>query len=140
MRSQCKLLLKMSLIVLILKIFLLEAVMQNQIFVSFEASKKKIEKFDNSLKQLSEKIIDSFFNAVLWGTYFKLQGKKASFNGDLQQCLRACFLQDFHDLKSELILDITLDTFEKVTIVNDMLFEKKLFLRLYVFQKEHEKK
>ena len=43
---------------------------------------KRIENFNNSLKQLCENSVDSFYNAVIWGAYFKLKGKTANFNGD----------------------------------------------------------
>ena len=35
--------------------------------------KNRIEKFEESLKQKCEKSTDSFFNAILWGTYLKLK-------------------------------------------------------------------
>ena len=51
-------------------------------FCEFNGWEKRIEKFNNSLKQLCENSIDSFFNAVIRGAYFKLKGKTANFNGD----------------------------------------------------------
>ena len=81
---------------------------------------------------MCEKSSDSFFNAVLWSTYFKVEGKNATFDEDLQQCLGTCFLQKFYDLKPGIMLNINLDTFErKMHLVNDLLIEKELFLRLY---------
>ena len=50
-------------------------------FVEFE---KRIEKFKESLKQKEPENKESFYFAVLFGTYFKLKGKEASFEDDLQ--------------------------------------------------------
>ena len=120
----------------------------NPDFCEFNGWEKRIERFNNSLKQLCENSIDSFYNAGIWGAYFKLVGKTADFDGDLQQCLGTCFINKLYDLKMELKLNINLDTFEKkYHLINDMLFEKNMFLRLYelkkkfryLFKKGHEK-
>ena len=42
----------------------------------FKACDERIDKFNKSLKQIDENSKDSFFNAVIWGTYFKLVGTK----------------------------------------------------------------
>ena len=100
------------------------------------------------MKQISENSINSFFNAAIWGTYFKLEGKKVTFEGDLQQCFATVVLGKFYDLKNELVLDNILQNFgRKCHLINDILFEKNLFLRVYelrkkfryVFKKGHEK-
>ena len=110
---------------------------------------KRIKQLDQILKQKCEKSTDSFFNAVLWGTYFKLKGKNATFDDeDLKKCLGSDFLQKLNEIQPDIILNINLDTFEqKMHLVNDLLCEKNLFLHLfekktkfkYVFKKGHEK-
>ena len=67
------------------------------------------------LKCLCLNSVDSFYRAVIWGTYFKLKGKTANFDGDLEECLGTSFIQRSKDLKSQLKLDNNLDTFEKNT-------------------------
>ena len=78
------------------------------------------------MKKISENSEDSFFNAAIWETYFKLEGKKATFEGDLQTNFGTVFLKKFDDLKNLLVLDNNLQKFErKCHLVNDILFEKK---------------
>ena len=43
-----------------------------------KACEDRIQKFEKTLKQECEKSTDSFFNAVLWGAYFKLKGQNAT--------------------------------------------------------------
>ena len=74
-------------------------------FDEFKGWNERIVKFNESLKQISENSINSFFNAAIWGTYFKLEGKKATFEGDLQRCFGRVFLGKCYDLKNELVLD-----------------------------------
>ena len=64
-------------------------------FNEFRGWNERIEKFNKSLKQIDQNSKDSFFNAVIWGTYFNLEGKKATFKGDLQQCFGTVFFKKF---------------------------------------------
>ena len=41
----------------------------------FQEWEERIQKFKDSLKQNCKNSEDSFYNAILWGTYFKLEGK-----------------------------------------------------------------
>ena len=82
-------------------------------FCEFKSWEKRLEKFNDTLKQLCVNSADIFYNAVIWGTYFKLKGKTANFDSDLEDGLVTLFIQRFEDLKSQLKLDINLDTFEK---------------------------
>ena len=121
-------------------------------FDEYSGWEKRIKEFEQTLKQKCQNTTHSFFNAVLWDTYFKLKGKNATFDdGDLNECLGTEFLQtlkELKELKENIILDVNLDTFErKMHSVNDLLYEKNLFLRLYekkkkikyVFEKGHDK-
>ena len=64
--------------------------------------------------------------------YFKIKGKNASFADEhLNSCLGSDFLQMLL-FKTRYYTRYKLDTFERtVHLVNDLLCEKKLFLRLY---------
>ena len=98
---------------------------------------KIIIQFENYLKQLSKDTPDSFFNAVVWGTYFKLKGKELSFQGDLQECFGTVFLNKIYDIKDDLMVDNVLENFErKCHFLNKILFEKNLFLRVYELRKK----
>ena len=119
-------------------------------FDEYSGWEKKIKEFEQTLKQKCQNTTHSFFNAVLWDTYFKLKGKNATFDdGDLNECLGTEFLQtlkELKELKENIILDVNLDTFErKMHSVNNLLYEKNLFLCLYekkikyVFKKGHDK-
>ena len=101
----------------------------------------RILKFEKSLRQKVEKSEHSFFNALVWAIYFKLspnQNIDSSFVYDdekLKEVFGNEFYQKLIDIRQNVVLDINMDTFEtKMHLVNDILFEKKFFLRL------HEKK
>ena len=82
-------------------------------------------------------INNSFFSAAIFGTYFKLKGENASFDDDLQQHFGTVYLMKFFDLKKDLVLDSNIKHFErKCHLVNDILFEKKIFLRVYELRKK----
>ena len=59
----------------------------------FNEFEKRIEKFNASLKQFRENDVESFYFAILHGTYFKLKGKDANFSADLQAFLRTVFFE-----------------------------------------------
>ena len=100
-------------------------------------TEKRIKKFERSLKQKCKKSKDSFFNAILWGAYFKIKSEKIDhlFNfgqEKLEKVLGVEFVNKFIEIKEDIHLDINLMTFErKMHLVNDLLFEKNIFLRLY---------
>ena len=116
-------------------------------------TESRIKKFNKSLNQKCKKNKDSFFNAVLWGAYFKIRDEKIDhlFNYEqekLEKVLGQEFVNKFLEIKEDLNLDINGMTFErKMHLVNDLLFEKNMFLRLYekkskfryLFRKGHDK-
>ena len=57
-----------------------------------KACKDRTEKFEKTLKQECEKSTDSFFNAVLWGAYFKLKVENAT-NFDSENSLGMDFVE-----------------------------------------------
>ena len=88
----------------------------------------------------------------MWGAYFKLKPDK-NLNGfvyddkELKNVLGVDFVNKFMEIKDDILLDINLDTFErKMHLVNDLLYEKSMFLRLYekktksryLFRKGHD--
>ena len=96
-------------------------------FNEFRGWNERIEKFNKSFKLIDENNKDSFFNAVISGTYFKLEVKKATFKGDLQQCFGTAFLNKFYDAKNELQLDNVLENFEKNVITLTIFCLKKTY-------------
>ena len=118
-----------------------------------KVTETRFKKFYKSLKQKCEKIKDSFFNAVMWGVYSKIKDVKIDhlFNyeqGKLEKALGQEFANKFIHIKEAIHLDINFMTFErKMHLVNDLLFEKNVFLRLYekkskfryLFRKGHDK-
>ena len=115
-----------------------------------KACEERIQKIEKTLKQECEKSADSFFNVVLWGAYFKLKGQNTTnFDyEDLKSVLGMDFVEKLTKVKADIVLDINLDTFErKMYMVNDLLYEKNLFLCLYekklkfryLFKKGHDK-
>ena len=89
----------------------------------------------------------------MWGAYFKIRDEKIDhlFNYEqekLEKVLGQEFVNKFLEIKEDLNLDINGMTFErKMHLVNDLLFEKNMFLRLYekkskfryLFRKGHDK-
>ena len=104
-----------------------------------KVTESRIKKFEKNLKRKCEKSRDSFFNDVLWGASFKLKPDKnlSDFiydndDEELKNVLGVDFINKFMEIKDDIRLDINLDTFErKVHLVNDLLNEKNMFLRLY---------
>ena len=97
-----------------------------------KATKIRIEKFEKSLRRK-----DSFFNTIVWAIYYKLKIvlKQNNFVYDdekLKEVLGTDFIQKISEIKNDIVLDINMDAFEqKMHLVNDLLFEKQMFLRLY---------
>ena len=87
----------------------------------------------------------------MWGAYFKVKPDK-NLNAfvyndeDLKNVLGVDFVNKFMEIKEDIVLDINLDTFErKMHLVNDLLYEKNMFLHLYekkkfryLFRKGHD--
>ena len=115
-------------------------------------TQSRIKKFEKSLNQKCEKSKDSFFNAILWGAYFKVKPDKnlnafAYSDEELKNVSGVDFVNKFMEIKDDIVLDINLDTFEhKMHLVNDLLYEKNMFLHLYekknkfryLFRKGHD--
>ena len=97
-------------------------------------TQSRITKFEKTLEQKCEKSKDSLFNAVLWGAYFKVKTENPRAYVDdeeLKKVLGVDFVDKFMKIKDNIVLDINLDTFEhKMHLVNDLLDEKNMFLRL----------
>ena len=86
----------------------------------------------------------------MWGAYFKLKPEEDHDYSQekLEKVLGEEFVNKFIKIKEEIGLDINFMTFErKMHLVNDLLFEKNMFLRLYeqknkfryLFKKGHDK-
>ena len=89
----------------------------------------------------------------MWGAYFEIKDEKIDHlfkyeQEKLGKVLGQQFVNKFTELKEEIRLDINFMTFErKMHLVNDLLFEKNMFLRLYekkskfryLFRKGHYK-
>ena len=72
-------------------------------FIGYE---KKIEKLRESLKQKEPENKESFILQFLFGTYFKLKGKEASFEDDLQAFFGILFLEKLEEIRPGLFLDL----------------------------------
>ena len=79
----------------------------------YKGYEKRIEKFDESLKQMKPNNKESFYFAVLFGTYFKLKRKEASFQDDLRAFFGTLFLQQLEDLRPGHFLDLNVQTLER---------------------------
>ena len=88
----------------------------------------------------------------MWGAYFKLKSEE-NLNGfvyddeKLKKVLGVEFVEKFMLIKEDITLDINMETFErKMHLVNDLLYEKSMFLSLYekkskfkhLFRKGHD--
>ena len=108
----------------------------NECCAEDEIDETKItQKYLINLKKVYNKNVkkskDSFFNAVLWGAYFKIKTQQNfnSFNDEeLKNVLGVDFVNKFMEIKDDIVLDISLDTFQcKMHLVNDILYEKICF-------------
>ena len=119
-------------------------------FDEAKVTENRIKKFNKSLKQRCRKKKDNFFNAVLWGAYYRLKPDENIVYDDeeLKKVLGQEFVNKFIEIKEDIHLNINLMTLErKMHLVNDLLFEKNMFLRLYekkskfryLFRKGHDK-
>ena len=57
--------------------------------------------------------IESFYFAILYGSYFKLKSEVAEFTDDLQEVLGTIFLEQLEQKRPDLCLDLNLNMFEK---------------------------
>ena len=106
--------------------------------VEFDESKmveSRFKRFRKSLKQKGEKNKDRFMDAVLWGVYSKLKLPEKDLDckqEKLEKVLGEEFVSKLTEIKEEIHLDIDLMSFErKMNLVNDLIFEKNMFLRLF---------
>ena len=98
---------------------------------------KRIEQFNSSLKQFRGNDNESFYFAILYGTYFKLKGKDDDFSDDLQAFLGTMFLEQLEEKRSEMFLDLNIQTLERQChMINDVLLSKNLFLRVFEKRKQ----
>ena len=122
-----------------------------QCFNESNSTKIRIGKFEKSLKQVSPQSKDSFYNAVICSLYFNIvKAELLSFNEqNTQIALGLDFISRLNELKDRIRLSVEMNDFEpKMHLVNDLLFEKKMFLRLfkkkskfrYLIKKGNEKK
>ena len=122
-----------------------------QCFNESNSTKIRIGKFEKSLKQVSPQSKDSFYNAVICSLYFNIvKAELLSFNEqNTQIALGLDFISRLNELKDRIRLSVEMNDFEpKMHLVNDLVFEKKMFLRLfekkskfrYLIKKGNEKK
>ena len=103
----------------------------------FKGSEKRVQQFQASLKQFKENNNESFYFAILYGTYFKLKEPDADFSDDLQAFLGTMFLEQLDEKTPELFLDLNIQTLERQShTINDLLLSKNLFLRVFEQRKK----
>ena len=89
------------------------------------------------MKQFKENDNESFDFAILYGTYFKLKGLDADFSDDLKLFLGTMFLEQLEEKRSEMFLDLNIQTLERqYHAINDFLLSKNLFLRVFEQRKK----
>ena len=79
----------------------------------FKGFEKRTEQFLAILKQFRENDNESFYFAILYGTYFKLKAEDAVFSDDLQKFVGTMFLEQLEDKMPKLILDLNIQTLER---------------------------
>ena len=98
----------------------------------FKGFEKRIEQFQASLKQFKENYNESLYFAILYGTYFKLKEPDAEFSDDLQAFLGTMFLEQLKEKRSEMFVDLNIQTLEREChAMNDLLLSKNLFLQVF---------
>ena len=102
---------------------------------TFAAFGKRVEKFKKDLKIFKEGTKESFYFAVLYGAFFKLDETKDAFVEDrevFESVLGMEFLNCIEKKKEGPCLDLNFNTFgRQCRRINDLLTEKKLFSRVY---------
>ena len=103
----------------------------------FKGFEKRTEQFTADLKQFRENDKESFYFAILYGTYFKLKGENAHFSDDLHAFLGTMLLEQLEEKRPELIPELNIQTLEKQRhTINDILLSKNLFLRVFEKRKK----
>ena len=111
-------------------------------FYEFFGFEKRIQNFNQELKIFERKSKDSFYFSILYVTYYHLIERKEDFDfcqdeEKLCQVLGQDFFEKLKSKKESLQPDLSLYTFEAhCHVVNDLLMEKKIFLRVYEFRKK----
>ena len=104
-------------------------------YETFPGFEKRIEKFEKDLKIFMKGTKETFYCAVLYGAFLKLDEMKDIFVEDrevLESVLGTEFLNCLEKKREGLYLYLNLNTFERqCQEINDLLIEKKLFLRVY---------
>ena len=108
----------------------------------FQGVEKRIQKFVQELKIFRQGLKDSFYEAILFAVYYYFIDKKEDFDFCQEEKILTNVLgvDLFGDLKSKkqiLQLDLSICTFEtQCHVINDLLMERKLFLRVYELRKK----
>ena len=102
--------------------------------------KKGLRSSKKSLIIFKEGSKESFYFAILYSVFFKLDETKDTFLEDkevLEGVLNLEFLRCLEDKREGPYLDLNLNTFQRpCKEINDLLIEKKLFLRVYELRKK----
>ena len=110
-------------------------------FYEFLGFEERIQKFSQELKIFERESKDSFYFSILNATYYLFIERKEEFDfcqneEKLREVLGQIFFQKLKSETESLQFDLSLCTFEiQCQVVNDLLMEKKLFLRVYEFRK-----
>ena len=110
-------------------------------FDEFKNFEKRIKNFRDGLKIYSEGSVDSFYEVIMYDTFFKLCScDKKEFVEDgttLKDVVGEEFYKEFFSKKDSLCLDLNLATFEhQCHKINNLLIEKYLLLRVYELKKK----
>ena len=111
-------------------------------FDNFNNFEKRVQKFEQDLQVFENDFDGLLFNAILYLIYYTLLNNKDEFdfsqdNDKFLQMFRENFLNKLQSLKPELRLNLCLGTLESQShIINDLLKEKNLFLRVYELRKK----
>ena len=111
-------------------------------FDEFFCFEKRIQKFHEELKIFERNPKDSFYFSVLYDIYYHLLEKKEDIDfcqdeERLCEVLGQLFCKNYKLQKHSLQLELSLFTFvAQCHLVNDLLMEKNLFLRVYEFKKK----
>ena len=107
---------------------------------TFREFEKRTEKFKKGLRIFKEGSKESFYFAILYGVFLRLDETKDTFVEDkevLEGVLSSEFLRCLEDKREGLYLDIKLNTFQRQSQeINDLLTEIKLFLIVYNLRKK----
>ena len=105
----------------------------------FKGYEKRIEKYKESRKIFREVDEESFYYAILYGSYFKLKGDGVftEETESLIEILGEEFLNSLTKKRLSPYLNLNLNTFERQCHeINDLLISKRLFLRVFEQRKK----